>query len=342
MLSIKEIFKEFRIFNRKMKNGNNKSKIVEDKQKWLKTSNQSSFSVNHDDSASASLEAQPCCSSRIKFKFVKKLYQMLSNPGINHIIKWGNDGSFFLISNCELFVEHVMYSYFKHKCFSNFVRQLNMYSFKKIRSEKSACCYKHQYFLRDDPGLATKIVRKATSQQKPSSLSYASERKVEIEIKLSIESLEKRIIQESIKTDDLKEKNIKFKLELEKNLNYISYLELVIAQLIGLLIKRETGAEPERSEILSQMKATNSELFSHNLVHKLTNINNWKEESHSLALDKDRNDIPEQSRIISNQPIKVFKPIEIVSSNNLGRSENGNFKLLELHSNRKNSFDPDH
>lgn len=52
---------------------------------------------------------------------------------INHIISWTSSSDSFNIKNISHFTETVLPRFFKHNNFSSFIRQLNMYGFRKIR-----------------------------------------------------------------------------------------------------------------------------------------------------------------------------------------------------------------
>lgn len=191
---------------------------------------------------------------QIKFRFLKKLSLMLENNSISSIIRWGEDGTYIIISSRQQFVDKVMVSYFNNKCFSNFVRQLNIYSFKKVRSEKTYCCYKHPFFMRDEPQLISRIKRKLP-QNKPKDAVQPSidESRLRNEIIESIKNLERRIEQEGMKTDDLIEKNTKFKRELKQNLSYINELELAVAQLISIMFSNENENFSEKLKSINQL-----------------------------------------------------------------------------------------
>ena len=48
-------------------------------------------------------------------------------------IGWTAEGDSFSIKSVSKFTEDVLPIYFKHKNFASFIRQLNMYGFRKIR-----------------------------------------------------------------------------------------------------------------------------------------------------------------------------------------------------------------
>lgn len=64
--------------------------------------------------------------------FVKKLYLMVDDVSTNAYIRWGSDGTTFIVFYPEEFAREILPRFFKHNNFSSFVRQLNMYGFHKV------------------------------------------------------------------------------------------------------------------------------------------------------------------------------------------------------------------
>ena len=86
-----------------------------------------------------------------------------------------DDGKTFVVKDTERFATDVIPAYFKHNNFSSFVRQLNFYGFRKIKSgslriadaatseESKYWKFRHDKFQRGRPDLLTQI-RKNTSE----------------------------------------------------------------------------------------------------------------------------------------------------------------------------------
>ncbi|MED6210358.1 hypothetical protein PIB30_063388 [Stylosanthes scabra] len=68
--------------------------------------------------------------------FLDKCYDMVSNPSTDSVICWGQDGHTFLISDITHFSLSLLPTYFKHNNFSSFIRQLNIYGFRKIDADR--------------------------------------------------------------------------------------------------------------------------------------------------------------------------------------------------------------
>lgn len=67
----------------------------------------------------------------VQTAFIHKLYSMLEDKSIEHLISWSNNGDSFVMSPSNEFSK-VLAQYFKHTNISSFVRQLNMYGFHKV------------------------------------------------------------------------------------------------------------------------------------------------------------------------------------------------------------------
>lgn len=67
----------------------------------------------------------------VQTAFIHKLYNMLEDRSIQHLISWSNTNESFVMSPSNEFAK-VLAQYFKHTNISSFVRQLNMYGFHKV------------------------------------------------------------------------------------------------------------------------------------------------------------------------------------------------------------------
>lgn len=95
--------------------------------------------------------------------FLVKIFDILNNPNYQDIIKWINQGKAFEIINLPTFMNEVLPMYFKHKNFSSFIRQLNMYDFHKQPGE--SYIFNHPLFTSDNPDQLSQIKRKNSSSK---------------------------------------------------------------------------------------------------------------------------------------------------------------------------------
>ncbi|KAI3668118.1 hypothetical protein L6452_43195 [Arctium lappa] len=64
--------------------------------------------------------------------FLTKIYDMVEDQSIDHIVCWSRGGQSFVVLDPHAFSTNLLPRYFKHSNFSSFVRQLNTYGFRKI------------------------------------------------------------------------------------------------------------------------------------------------------------------------------------------------------------------
>uniref|UniRef100_A0A914D0G8 HSF-type DNA-binding domain-containing protein n=1 Tax=Acrobeloides nanus TaxID=290746 RepID=A0A914D0G8_9BILA len=102
--------------------------------------------------------------------FIIKLWNILEDESLADIVRWDESGQSFHILHTFDFTRHVLPNYFKHKNLNSFVRQLNLYGFRKISSLDRSCLvysvdtpddlhFSHPYFLKDHPELLYEIRR---------------------------------------------------------------------------------------------------------------------------------------------------------------------------------------
>lgn len=101
--------------------------------------------------------------------FLRKTFDMINSmhPSLGG---WSNSGDTFIIKDTEVFARTVIPKFFKTGSkFSSFVRQLNFYGFRKVKSASSDSSwseFKHDIFHRDRPDMLSEIKR-ATHFQAP-------------------------------------------------------------------------------------------------------------------------------------------------------------------------------
>lgn len=80
-------------------------------------------------------QAGAASGTKTQVVFIHKLYDMLEDPNISHLIWWSPSQDSFYCSPGEEFSK-VLAQYFKHTNISSFVRQLNMYGFHKVNDSQ--------------------------------------------------------------------------------------------------------------------------------------------------------------------------------------------------------------
>ncbi|VDK39348.1 unnamed protein product [Taenia asiatica] len=101
--------------------------------------------------------------------FLNKLTSLVDDPNTDDLIYWDPSGRSFHIRDGNRLAKDVLPMLFKHNNLSSFIRQLNMYGFRKINradsvvgfaSDTEDMEFSHPYFQRNNVNLLSKIHRK--------------------------------------------------------------------------------------------------------------------------------------------------------------------------------------
>jgi len=100
--------------------------------------------------------------------FLAKLWNMVENPDTDMLICWTETGTSFCIKNHAEFATTVLPYYYKHSNMASFIRQLNMYGFRKVNSvetgalkgDKDEMEFSHSHFIHGQEYLLGQIKRK--------------------------------------------------------------------------------------------------------------------------------------------------------------------------------------
>ncbi|XP_069723799.1 heat shock factor protein 3-like isoform X2 [Phaenicophaeus curvirostris] len=104
--------------------------------------------------------------------FLAKLWALVEDPHSDHVICWSANGENFCILDEQKFAKELLPKYFKHNNISSFIRQLNMYGFRKVIAlengmitvEKSSVIeFQHPFFKQGKAHLLENIKRKVSA-----------------------------------------------------------------------------------------------------------------------------------------------------------------------------------
>ncbi|XP_036029853.1 heat shock factor protein 3-like [Onychomys torridus] len=115
--------------------------------------------------------------------FLTKLWVLVDDAVLDHVIHWTKDGHSFEIVNEENFSNEILPKYFKHNKISSFIRQLNMYGFRKVitlqgekTSEKKLPLeFQHPLFKKGGACLLENIKRKVSTIKNEDTSLYSNE-----------------------------------------------------------------------------------------------------------------------------------------------------------------------
>merc|ERR1711920_126564 len=105
--------------------------------------------------------------------FLSKLWQLVNNTDNRQLVCWAPGGRSFLVNDQTKFSKEILPNYFKHQKMNSFIRQLNMYGFKKVPKlsegtlnaiETDQIEFANDYFIRGQPDLIHQIKRKDTKR----------------------------------------------------------------------------------------------------------------------------------------------------------------------------------
>ncbi|KAK0135161.1 Heat shock factor protein 1 [Merluccius polli] len=103
--------------------------------------------------------------------FLTKLWTLVEDPHTDELICWSPSGSSFHVLDHARFSKDVLPKFFKHNNMASFIRQLNMYGFRKVvhmehggllKPEKDDTEFQHPCFTRGQEHLLDNIKRKVT------------------------------------------------------------------------------------------------------------------------------------------------------------------------------------
>uniref|UniRef100_A0A8C8VG62 Heat shock transcription factor 2 n=1 Tax=Pelusios castaneus TaxID=367368 RepID=A0A8C8VG62_9SAUR len=106
--------------------------------------------------------------------FLSKLWALLGEAPGSQLITWSQNGQSFLVLDEQRFAKEILPKYFKHNNMASFVRQLNMYGFRKVVHVDSGIVklerdgpveFQHPYFKQGRDDLLDHIKRKVSSSR---------------------------------------------------------------------------------------------------------------------------------------------------------------------------------
>ncbi|XP_069742977.1 heat shock factor protein 2 isoform X4 [Narcine bancroftii] len=104
--------------------------------------------------------------------FLTKLWALVEDPDTNEFICWNQNGHGFLVLDEQRFSKEILPKYFKHNNMASFIRQLNMYGFRKVlnvdggivKQERDGPVeFQHPFFKQGQDDLLENIKRKVSS-----------------------------------------------------------------------------------------------------------------------------------------------------------------------------------
>lgn len=103
--------------------------------------------------------------------FLIKLWSLVEDPSTDELIHWDSGGTSFHVYDQQRFSREILPLYFKHSNIASFIRQLNMYGFRKVthidqgglKIEKDDLQFQHQFFQKGERDMLQYIKRKVSN-----------------------------------------------------------------------------------------------------------------------------------------------------------------------------------
>ncbi|KAM6992669.1 heat shock factor protein 2 [Tautogolabrus adspersus] len=106
--------------------------------------------------------------------FLTKLWTLVEDENTNEFICWSQEGNSFLVLDEQHFAKEILPKFFKHNNMASFIRQLNMYGFRKVmhmdtgivKQERDGPVeFQHPYFKHGQDDLLENIKRKVSNSR---------------------------------------------------------------------------------------------------------------------------------------------------------------------------------
>ncbi|XP_041375461.1 heat shock factor protein 1-like isoform X2 [Gigantopelta aegis] len=115
--------------------------------------------------------------------FLMKLWTLVEDHSTDDLIYWGQNGTSFHIHDQNRFSREVLPRYFKHNNIASFIRQLNMYGFRKVvnvdqgalKVDRDDLEFHHTYFQQGQEQLLENIKRKVSNSNRMESVKLKQE-----------------------------------------------------------------------------------------------------------------------------------------------------------------------
>ncbi|XP_074605492.1 uncharacterized protein LOC141858598 [Brevipalpus obovatus] len=216
------------------------------------------FSVDSPSSENSFSMSKTFASSNVP-AFLTKLWKLVSDPKYDHLIHWSENGKSFIIKNQAQFAKDLLPLYFKHNNMASFIRQLNMYGFRKItsiensglRADRDEIEFYHHHFVKNQEDLLELIKRKIKTPLQVSSAKASEENASKIddfsEVLGNIKKLKQRQDTVELVIPSLQRENKELKAQiailLQKHQKQQRLVDKLIQFILSLVQQRHIGVK---------------------------------------------------------------------------------------------------
>ncbi|CAD8156306.1 unnamed protein product [Paramecium octaurelia] len=193
-------------------------------------------------------------------KFLVKLYELLDSEQYRYL-RWSEDGRSFQVCDLKKLERQVLKVFYKQKSFASFIRQLNLYGFKRSKIRRNVNVFSHRHFIRGDKDQLINII----SHNKLRVLEELSNQ--DNNLKPQIYEAEHQQLTETLK--DLQNQQKQIQIKFNEQIHLQTQLKLRILQIMNQI---------NNHDISINVKAQNSYQLLCKVMQIIPNNEQHKEE----------------------------------------------------------------
>ncbi|CAD8172686.1 unnamed protein product [Paramecium octaurelia] len=157
-------------------------------------------------------------------KFLDKLFDLLESEQYR-FLRWSDDGTSFEVCDIKKLEKQILRVFYKQKSFASFIRQLNLYGFKRTKIRRNINVFAHRYFIQGEKKQLINII----SQNKMKVLEELSNQ--DNNLKHQIYEAEHQQLTETLK--DLQNQQKQIQLKFNEQIHLQMQLKLRIVQIMN-------------------------------------------------------------------------------------------------------------
>ncbi|XP_075585431.1 uncharacterized protein LOC124492433 isoform X9 [Dermatophagoides farinae] len=202
--------------------------------------------------------------------FILKLWKLVCDDSSNDLICWNRNGRSFIIKDQGRFAKEILPLYFKHSNMASFIRQLNMYGFRKVsniehgglKSDGDEVEFFHHHFCLGQENQLELIKRKMSTNNNSKCLTSIVKVDEIQDILSDVESIKGR--QDSVDSllNNLKQENEALWREIailrQKHLKQQQIVEKLLQFLVSIVRNRVVGGLKRKAPLLIDSNGSNS------------------------------------------------------------------------------------
>ncbi|CAF0825869.1 unnamed protein product [Rotaria sordida] len=231
--------------------------------------------------------------------FLAKLWALVNDSSCDDLIAWDPSGGSFHVYDQSRFAREILPRYFKHNNFASFIRQLNMYGFRKmstiehgsLKNERDDIEFAHPNFIRGQDSLLELIKRRAPeTQQKPNLQGGSNPSSALVSANyldsISNRSIELRHLLEDVRNLQTKQTSLSDKLSYMQSENQALWGEIgslrqkhskqqqIVSKLMEFLLHIITTNTSQSNEQLVEQQIPNEVLTPHSIQPEQADTSN--------------------------------------------------------------------